>query len=312
MLRSCQRLAMTLYTAPSSIGSNPGSLSPLPAELLTVVYCHLPSFQDVFSLASSCHRLRDIWRNNVATIYKPVARACITCEHHARIFLAHQGGPSPESEVTTVSDVARLMQNMQVVDAAILQFESKIVSKVRARGHRTEDYYGAGARRHPPYLTRTERPRFIRSYYRFWGLLTIDDPVERQARLQSMSLKQLIYLCEISWLPKGMGPGEEAIQSPVNPGVARGPEPAKRYQARRALSKLVMEQTELVYRRIYGQDMEAIWVIAMDEGYDAFLVMWDHWQSSLLDVVCSRRSKEPPYNKGFHMELWEESSEEEM
>ncbi|CAF9934846.1 MAG: hypothetical protein HETSPECPRED_009379 [Heterodermia speciosa] len=298
---------MAFSTAPSSIAASSGSFSPLPAELLILVYSRLPSFQDVFSLASTCHRLQDIWLKNIATIYKPVARAAIPCEKYARILLADQGGPSPESEITTASDVARMIQNMQVVDQAIHQFESKIVSKVRARGHRTEDYYGAGARRHPPYLTRTERPRFIRSYYRFWALLTIDDPVERQSRLQSMSFKQLLYLCEMSWPPKSMGPGEEAIKTPVYPGVT----PAQRYQARRALSKLVVDHTESTYRRIHGKEMEAIWVIAMDEGYDNFLVMWDHWQSSLIDVVCSRRSREPPYKKEFHMELWDDSSEEE-
>ena len=303
---------MTLHAAPSSIVGSSGSLLLLPAELLTAVYCHLPSFYDVSSLASTCHRLRHVWLQNVATIYKPVARVSITCERHARILLADQGGPSPESEITSVSDVARMMQNMQAVDKAIVQFESKIVSKVRARGHRTEDYYGAGARRHPPYLTRTERPRFIQSYYRFWGLLTIDDIVEHQSRLQSMSLKQLLYLCEISWLPKGMGPSEAASKSSVNLSVAAEPESAQRYQARRALSRLVSEQTELAYRRIHGHDMEAIWVIAMDEGYDNFLVMWDHFRNSLIDVVCSRRSKEPPYKKEFHMELWEDSSDEEI
>ena len=108
-----------------------------------------------------------------------------------------------------------------------------------------------------------------------------------------------------------MGPGERAILSPVHPGVTPQVEAEQRYQARRALSRLVVEQTELAYRRIHEHEMEAIWVIALDEGYDNFLVMWDHWQSSLLDVVCSRRSKEPPFNKESHMELWEDSSEED-
>ena len=303
---------MTSYPTPSSSAASSGSFSPLPTELLTVIYCHLPSFHDVYHLASTCHRLRHIWLTNIATIYKPVARASIACEPQARNLLADQGGPSPSSDITSIRDVARMMQNVQAVSQAISRFEVKVVSKVRSRGHRAEDYYGAGARRHPPYLTRTERPRFIRAYYRLWGLMSIDDVVERRSRLRSMSLKQLLYLCEISWLPKGMGPSEEAMQSSADPGIALRTESSQCYQARRALSKLVLEQTESAYRRIHGGEMEAIWVIAMDEGYDTFLVMWDHWQSSLLDVVCSRRSKEPPYKKEFHMELWEDSDEEEI
>ncbi|KAL9607850.1 MAG: hypothetical protein Q9167_007273 [Letrouitia subvulpina] len=306
---------MTLNTAQTSALRNSGFLSPFPVELLTVVFCHLPSFQDVFSLAFTCHWVRGVWLNNVATIYKLVARASITCEHHARTFLADQGGPAPESEITSAKDVVQILKAQKAVDKAILKFECQIVSKVKARGHRTEDYYGPGVLQHPRYLTRTERPRFIRSYYQLWGLLTIDDPVERQARLQSMSLKQLLHLCEISWLPDGMGPGEEVTSFPRDPGFNPGSEPAtyqQRIQAREALSKMVLEQTELTYQRIHGKDMESIWVIAMDEGYSDFLVMWDHWQSSLQEVVCGRRSKEPPYKKQFHWELWEDSSDEEV
>ncbi|MCJ1471107.1 hypothetical protein MMC07_009755, partial [Pseudocyphellaria aurata] len=213
-------------------------------------------------------------------------------------FLADQGGPAPESEITTARDVVQMMKNQNVIEKAMLEFEYQIVSKVKTRGHRAEDYYGPGALRHPPYLTCTERPCFVRSYYQLWGSLTIDNPVERKARLQSMSLKQLIHLCEISWLPDGMGPGEEVASSPRDPGVDPGSDSAtyqRQTQAREALSKMVLGLTELTYRRINGQDMELIWVIAMEEGYSDFLVMWDHWQSSLKEVVCGRRSKELPY-----------------
>ncbi|KAG7001885.1 hypothetical protein G7Y79_00030g064180 [Physcia stellaris] len=291
------------------------SITRFPVELVTVVFCHLPSFQDVFSLASTCHRVRDVWLENLATIYKCVARASITCEHHARILLADQGGPAPDSEITSVRHVSQMLKNQNAIFKAIREFESQIVSRVKARGHRTEDYYGPGAQRHPPYLTRTERPRFIRSYYHLWGLLMIKDPVKRQARMHSMSLKQLLYLCEISWLPDGMGPGEEVTSSTRDRAVdpeSKTEAYQERIQAREALSKEILELTKLTYQHIHGQDMELIWVIAMDEGYSDFLVMWDHWRSSLQDVVCGRRSKEPPYKKYFHWELWEESSDEEV
>lgn len=307
--------AMTLSTAQTSALPASDFLTPFPVELVTLIFCHLPSFRDIFSLASTCHRVRDVWLKNLASIYKHVARTSITCEHHARMLLADQGGPALESEIISVKDVVQLMKNQNTIDKAILEFECQIVSRVKARGHRAEDYYGPGALGHPPYLTRTERPRFIRSYYQLWGLLEIEDPVERQVRLQSMSLKQLLYLCEISWLPDGMGPGEEVTSSHRGPAVDPELESAtyqQRIQAREALSKVIRELTELTYRRIHGQDMELIWVIAIDEGYDNFLVMWDHWRSSLQEVVCGRRSKEPPYKKHFHWELWEDSSDEEI
>lgn len=104
-----------------------------------------------------------------------------------------------------------------------------------------------------------------------------------------MSLKQLLYLCEISWLRDGMGPGEDV--DPESEAVIY----QQRIQAREALSKWILEHTESTSRRIHRQDMELIWVIAMEEGYSDFLVMWDHWQSSLKEFVSGRRAKEPRY-----------------
>ena len=292
-----------------------GSFSSFPVEILTVVFCHLPSFDDVLNLSSTCRQMRDVWSNSVATIYKHVVRASIPCERHARFLLADQGGSAPESEITATQDVVRMMRNMHVTETAILQFEDQIVRRVKARGHRTEDYYGAGALQHPPYLTRTERPRFIRSYYQYWGLLTINNTTEWHSRLQSTSLKQLIRLCEISWLPDDIRPGEGAASFRRDQDDGPDSKTAltdQRSQASEELSKMVSEQTERMYRRLHGQDMGLIWAYAIGEGYMNFLVMWDHWQSSLKEVVCARRMKEPPYKKVFHWELWEDSSDEEQ
>lgn len=296
---------MTLSAAQPILPGNSGFFQPFPVELQTVVFCHLPSFQDVFSLASTCRQLRDVWLKDLTTIYKHVAKRNITYERHARILLADQGGPVPEAGIQSASNVHHMIKIQHVVDKAIARFESDIVSKVRTHGLRAEEYYGPGIDSHPPYLTRTERPRFIRSYYRLWGLLSIENVERRQARLQSLSLKQLLYLCEISWLPHGMGPGED-----VNPETG-AMILQQRIQEREKLSKWILEHTESTYRRIHGQDMELIWVIAMDEGYGDFLVMWDHWHSSLKEFVCGRWAKEPPYKKELHLELWEESPNEE-
>ena len=59
--------------------------------------------------------------------------------------------------------------------------------------------YGSEALRHPPYLTKTERPRFIRAYYQLWGFMIIPQTVW-QARIESMRLKELYHLCDISKL----------------------------------------------------------------------------------------------------------------
>ncbi|KAL9033241.1 MAG: hypothetical protein Q9180_006051, partial [Flavoplaca navasiana] len=263
----------------------------------------LPS--NVFSFASTYHQLQDVWFEGVTTIYRHVAKVSITCEPLARIFLTDQSGPAPKAGIQLASNLHQMMRNQSMVHKAIIQFESDIVSKVRTGGLRAEEYYSPGIDGHPPYLTRTERRRFIRSYYQLWGLLELDNLQQRRSRLQSISLKQLFYLCEMSWLPNGMGPGED-VDSESGAAIYQ-----QRVQARQALSKWILEYTESMYRRLHGQDMELIWVIAMDEGYCDSLILWDHWQNSLKEVVCGRRTKEPPYKREMHWELWKDSPNED-
>lgn len=296
---------MTLSAAQPTRLANAGFFSPLSIELQTAVFCHLTSFQDVFSFASTCRQLQAIWLEGVTTIYRHVAKISIACEPHARTLLADQGGPAPKAGIGRISNVHQMMRNQSMVYKAITLFESEIVSEVRTRGLRAEEYYGPGIYGHPPYLTRTERRRFIRSYYQLWGLLELDNLQQRQSRLHSVSLKQLLYLCEMSWLPNGMGPGED-VDSQRRPAIYQ-----ERVQARQELSKWILEHTESTYRRIHGQDMGLIWVNAMDEGYGDFLLMWDHWQKSLKEVVCGRRTREPPYKREMYLELWEDSPDED-
>ncbi len=99
-----------------------GTFSPLPVELPTSVSHYLTS--------STCHLLRDVWLENVATIYNHVARASIPCKRYARDFLADQGGTSPESEITCAEDLVRMTKNRQVINMALPQLERQIVRRV--------------------------------------------------------------------------------------------------------------------------------------------------------------------------------------
>lgn len=63
------------------------------AEIITEISCLLPSFANVFALATTCVRFRRIWTTKVTPIYGQVAQRSIPCERHARSFLADQGGP---------------------------------------------------------------------------------------------------------------------------------------------------------------------------------------------------------------------------
>ena len=82
-------------------------------------------------------------------------------------------------------------------------------------GYSASQYYGAGAHRHPPTLTCTERLRFVRSYYTLWGLMNTDDSSKRLSRLESMTLKQLYRLHEMTRLTQSIGQREESIPPPI-------------------------------------------------------------------------------------------------
>lgn len=278
----------------------------LPKELLIEVYCHLSSLPDVFALSSTCHQLREYWLTEVPTIYRNVGPRSISCERHARSFLATQKGADKSFSSLSVTDVVCILKNARIINKAVAQFESQIVSRVRMVGHRAEDYYGDGAVRHPSHLTRTERPRFISSYYQLWGLLEINNVAVWDAKLASMTLKQLFHLYEMSKLPQSIGRGEEVVQPPRHSDAEAEPIFAINYAAskeRIVLERLVLKHLEETYRRTHGKDLQPIEAYAGEEGSGDFIAMWDHWQPSLKEVIRGRRSNKPPYRKVLDLEL---------
>jgi len=113
-------------------GSSHMSLSMMPSEIATDIFCQLPCFADVFALSTVCHRLRRLWLKNVTPIYNEMAPRNIPCEGAARRFLVDQDGPDLESPMSA-KDVVRMLRNADVVENAILQFEREIVSRVRSK-----------------------------------------------------------------------------------------------------------------------------------------------------------------------------------
>jgi len=109
-----------------------GPLSRTPTELLEKIFSLLPQLSDVFALAATCHRLRQVWTTSTNTIYRQVAPRCIPCEPYARSFLADQGGPAQESPLLSPEDLRRLIRNSWAVEKSITEFERKIVCKVRS------------------------------------------------------------------------------------------------------------------------------------------------------------------------------------
>lgn len=187
-----------------------------------------------------------------------------------------------------------------------------ILTNSKANGFPYEElerYYGAGARGHPLTLTRTERLRFIRSYYQIWGLMKLD-PAEWQSKLEPMTLKQLYLLYEMSDLPQSIG-REDSVPD-VEPGSIYNINNGESDKCI-ALRKKIWQYTESTYQRICKRDPEPIWAHAIYAGALGFLVIWDHWQLSLWEVICGRRRREATPRSSFEKQyVWDDSSDEEV
>ena len=179
-----------------------------------------------------------------------------------------------------------------------------------------EKYYGPGARRHPPSLTRTERLRFTRSYYQLWGLMKLD-PAKWQSRFESMTLKKLYEVHEISKIWQSIG-REEVRPAHRFPDARPGSFSAintARSKERVALSEKIWQYIEQIFQRFYNREADTVWMPDdLYEGTHGFIVMWDHWQPSQKFLLCGRRridpsTPRPPFEKQY---IWEDSSDEEV
>lgn len=288
----------------------------LPTELLTSIYCALPSLVDVLALAATCHRLHDNWLADASPIYQQVAPRSISCEQYARRLLADQKGAANAASILSPKDVLCIMRNSYVVEKAVFQYEIQINHKVKGRGRRPENYDENGRRKRHIRLTPTERPRFIRSYYQLWGMMKLSDPAERQSRLESMTLKQLYRLHETSQIPGSIGKEEELNPPPQIP--IENPHSVLEMQSamskdRKALTQMIWKHIQDIYPSTHN-DEEApdLSCDGLEDGYFEFVVMWDHYQPILKEVVCGYSTKETPRMRRFNWELWDDSSDEEV
>ena len=156
-----------------------------------------------------------------------------------------------------------------------------------ADGLSPEKFYGAGALKHPPTLTHTERIRFIRTYYSLWGLMKLD-PADWAPRLESMTSQQLYYLHEMTKLTQSIGHEEELTPSqfPNQPPDSYHAINTGQSDKRIALENKAWERIQYVSQRFFQRDATDASVYAKHEGFLFFVVIWDHWQPSLKDVVC--------------------------
>jgi len=290
----------------------------LPIEVTIQIICRLPSFSDILALAATCRRLAHIWSENVGFIYQHIAPKAINCEHDARIPLADQVGEHSLVSLS-VSHVLRLLRNVQVVEKAISEFNREIVCNARiAPGPETGKCYYEGTTvprsnrwRHPPCLTATERPRFIRAYYQFWSLLIRRDPALQRQRLESLTLKELYRMWEIPLLRHYIGDHED-----------EGTIPAASYPcgAREALQCEIRFQINRSWFRIHAayfasgtHPQSSPYHTVHDDKCDGFhghVVFFDHYQDMLKYYVLADAYWRPSMDRMKEC-VWGDSEDEE-
>jgi len=122
------------------------------------------------------------------------------------------------------------------------------------------------------------------------------------------SLRQLYYLFELCGLPDRFREGDGAA-----PGsIARMNGGAPERQARGALRSAVWARLERVYRSVHDGYPEDVRSYALEDGFQEFVVIWDHWQDSLKQIVCGIRPGDGgrPWSLD-KPELWEEEESPE-
>jgi len=69
---------------------------------------------------------------------------------------------------------------------------------------------------------------------------------------------------------------------------------------------------ENTYRHIHNEEFDDPWVLAKEDGYLFFVVLWDHWHSPSEDLVCRRRFENSSRARSFDRpRVWDDSSDED-
>ncbi|PYI09721.1 hypothetical protein BO78DRAFT_415281 [Aspergillus sclerotiicarbonarius CBS 121057] len=265
-------------------------LSPLPAELLSHLFTFLPTLVDVLNFAVTCSRHQQIWQQNAHRIYRHVGPRSIECPHHARVFLADQGGVQP-SAALTARDVVQLVRNSAAVERSVDLFNQKYVSCLQTHAYiRSGCYHFYGPI--PTHLSPSERHRLIRAIYQLSGLLLLD-PDAREKRMASLKLKDVMTISDVAY---GYRDAQDVLMTvkteyPILEGIA--------FQLQSVRDRIVAEVL---------QDPDRIRVASGEMGWQGCISIWDTFYEDfkqLVTVTGDRRVYGPVD------EVWYDTSDEE-
>ena len=123
-----------------------------------------------------------------------------------------------------------------------------------------------------------------------------------------MTLKRLFELHEMTRLSQSIG--REEVRPPKPKYLHEidiGPS-----KERMALQKRIWQHIENIYRPIHNAEPDSPEAYALEEGAFGFVVIWDHWQGCLKQIVIGLRPVDPCTRPDFVKQyLWDDTSDEE-
>lgn len=143
----------------------------------------------------------------------------------------------------------------------------------------------------------------------------MNDPSKWSSKLESMTLKQLYRLHEMTTL---IDQGEELIPPSMLPDKDHYPVDSTfsdRFQVRIDLNAEVGYRIQPVSWRVFNQTARQPWSYSKSKTFGRFLVFWDHWQETFKEMVCCRptidaeQKPSPAVEKQY---LWDDSSDDEQ
>lgn len=296
-------------------------LSSVPPEVILGVFCSLSTFPDILHLAAACQKHRQIFHDNVITIYHYVSPRAIPCRRYARKLLEDGGSLSYENP--TISDFLQMTRNFVVMEKSIDHFNEKVVAEMtrprssfnrmsaRPMNLHLSDLSIAGygpmtsheGRPRLPHLTESERPRFIRAAYQMWSLILLDSTL-RELRISTLKFEDvqiLIDLVELSCrgdlrliLDKEMMEMEEQ-----NLGLVAD------------IGRISLTSAaELINAKFYFEGKRYSPLAPYEIACMGCVSIWDDWKGTFKDNILyglKGRKQDRPVS-----EVWYETSDEEL
>jgi hypothetical protein len=145
-------------------------------------------------------------------------------------------------------------------------------------------------------------------------MMQSNDDSKWLSMLESMTLKQLYRLFEMTHLRQSIGQGEETNPTPWFADEHSDSVHSIRSKERGAINAQVWKRIQNISARVFHDDAPHCGSYSKHTGFGGFIVMWDPWQDYFKDRICHESTRpaelepSPAFEKQY---LWDDSSDDE-